>query len=72
MKTIKERMLEANKARTDILAENPEINSQWTPNAVSLMRKLWKEKVEIPVLLKKVDKTLREVDVKLKRSKNAK
>ena len=72
MKTIKERMLEANKARTDILAENPEINSQWTPNAVSLMRKLWKEKVEIPVLLKKVDKTLREVDVKLKRSKHVK
>ena len=36
------------------------------------MSKLWKEKVEIPVLLKKVDKTLREVDVKLKRSKNVK
>ena len=72
MKTIKEKMLEANKARTDILSEHPEINSQWTPNAVSLMKKLWKEKVEIPVLLKKVDKTLREVDVKLKRSKHVK
>ena len=39
---------------------------------VNLMSKLWKEKVEIPVLLKKVDKTLREVDVKLKRSKYVK
>jgi|TARA_R110002096_G_scaffold389643_1_gene584080 hypothetical protein len=29
--------LKANKARTDILAENPEINSQWTPNAISIM-----------------------------------
>jgi hypothetical protein len=34
------------------------------------MRKLWKEKVEIPVLQKKVDKTLKEIDVKLKRSKH--
>jgi len=39
---------------------------------VNLMKKLWKQKVEIPVLLKKVDKTLREVDVKLKRSKHVK
>jgi hypothetical protein len=40
---------------------------------VSLIRKLWKERVEIPVLLKKADKTLREIDVKrltIKRSKN--
>ena len=39
---------------------------------VSLIRKLWKEKVEVPVLLKRVDKTLKEVDVKLKRSKHVK
>ena len=37
MKTIKEKMLEANKARTDILADNPEINSKWTPNAIGRM-----------------------------------
>jgi len=37
---------------------------------VSLIRKLWKEKVQIPVLQKQVDKKLREIDVKLlKRSK---
>ena len=30
---IKERMLEANKARTEILADHPEINSQWHPGA---------------------------------------
>ena len=39
---------------------------------VNLMSKLWKEKVEIPLLLKKVDKTLKKIDVKLKRSKNVK
>jgi len=39
---------------------------------VSLIRKLWKEKVEVPVLLRRVDKTLKEVDVKLKRSKYVK
>ena len=37
---------------------------------VSLIRKLWKERVQIPVLQKRVDKTLRQIDVKLKRSKN--
>ena len=37
---------------------------------VSLIRKLWKEKVEIPVLQKKVDKTLKKINVKLKRSKH--
>jgi len=37
---------------------------------VSLIRKLWKQRVEIPVLLKKVDKNLKEIDVKLKRSKH--
>ena len=37
---------------------------------VSLIRKLWKQKVEIPVLQKRVDKTLKEIDVKLKRSKH--
>ena len=37
---------------------------------VSLIKKLWKEKVEIPVLQKRVDKTLKEIDVKLKRSKH--
>ena len=39
---------------------------------VSLIRKLWKDKVEVPVLLRRVDKTLKEVDVKLKRSKYVK
>ena len=39
---------------------------------VSLIRKLWKEKVQVPVLLRKVDKTLKEVDVKLKRSRHVK
>ena len=37
---------------------------------VSLMRKLWKERVQIPVLQKQVDEKLRQIDVKLKRSKN--
>ena len=32
---------------------------------VSLVRKLWKEKVQIPVLQKQVDETLRQIDVKL-------
>ena len=26
-------MMEANKARTDILADNPDINSNWSPDA---------------------------------------
>ena len=38
---------------------------------VSLMRKLWKEKVEVPALEKKIDKNLKAIDVKLKeRSKD--
>jgi hypothetical protein len=37
---------------------------------VSLIRKLWKEKVQLPVLQRQVDKKLREIDVKLKRSKH--
>jgi|TARA_R110002051_G_scaffold306509_1_gene377130 hypothetical protein len=37
--SIKERMLKANKARTDLLSDNPEINSKWTPNAIELMKK---------------------------------
>jgi len=38
---------------------------------VNLVRKLWKERVQIPVLQRQVDKTLRQIDVKLsnKRSK---
>tara|TARA_R110002126_G_scaffold25922_2_gene88232 strand:- start:1165 stop:1383 length:219 start_codon:yes stop_codon:yes gene_type:complete len=39
MKTIKEKMLEANKARTDLLSDNPEINSKWTPDAIEKMSK---------------------------------
>jgi hypothetical protein len=31
--------LKANKARTDLLSDNPEINSKWTPNAIELMKK---------------------------------
>ena len=30
---IKERMMEANKARTDILSDNPDINSNWSPDS---------------------------------------
>ena len=37
---------------------------------VSLMRKLWKEKVQIPALQKEVDKTLKKINVKLKRSRH--
>ena len=36
---------------------------------VSLIRKLWKEKVQIPVLLKQADKNLKKIDVKLKKEK---
>jgi len=38
---------------------------------VNLMSKLWKEKVQLPVLHKRVDKILGQIDVKLneKRSK---
>jgi|TARA_R110002167_G_scaffold974_4_gene4252 hypothetical protein len=70
MKTIKEKMLEANQARTDLLSNNPEINSNWTPDAIGKMKKLWRKKVEIPLLQKQVDKILRKINVKLKRSKN--
>ena len=35
--SIKARMLAANKARTDLLAIHPEINSQWTPNAKKIL-----------------------------------
>ncbi len=38
---------------------------------VNLMSKLWKQKVQLPVLHKQVDKILGQIDVKLKqRSKN--
>ena len=37
MKTLKEKMLKANKARMDILIDNPEINSKWTPDAIGIM-----------------------------------
>ena len=46
MKTIKEKMLEANKARTDILADNPEINSKWTPDAIKIMAAKKAEKID--------------------------
>jgi hypothetical protein len=38
---------------------------------VSLIRKLWKERVAVPVLLRQTDKILKVIDVKLnnKRSK---
>ena len=39
-------MLEANKARTDILADNPEINSKWTPNAIEKMAAKKSEKID--------------------------
>ena len=41
---IKERMEKANKARTDILADSPEINSEWTPDAAHLSSNYNKEK----------------------------
>ena len=37
MSKLKEKMLKANKARMDILIDNPEINSKWTPNAIGRM-----------------------------------
>ena len=46
MKTIKEKMLEANKARTDLLSDNPEINSKWTPDAVGIMEAKKSEKID--------------------------
>tara|TARA_R110000751_G_scaffold67888_2_gene138327 strand:+ start:273 stop:482 length:210 start_codon:yes stop_codon:yes gene_type:complete len=46
MKTIKEKMLEANKARTDLLSDNPEINSKWTPDAVGRMASKKSEKID--------------------------
>jgi len=33
------RAMEANKARSEILQDNPEINSEWTPNAKELLEK---------------------------------
>ena len=39
-------MLEANKARTDILADNPEINSKWTPNAMEIMKSKKNNKID--------------------------
>jgi len=39
---------------------------------VSLVRKLWKEKVQIPVLQKQVDETLRQIDVKLNNNRGVK
>jgi hypothetical protein len=46
MKSIKEKMLESNKARTDLLADNPEINSKWTPNALEIMKAKKAEKID--------------------------
>ena len=43
MKTIKEKMLEANKARTDLLSNSPEINTKWTPDAVGKMEASMKD-----------------------------
>ena len=42
---IKERMEVANKARTDILADNPDINSNWAPDAIN-----YNEKVSIDLV----------------------
>tara|TARA_B110000977_G_C10849901_1_gene405384 strand:- start:238 stop:447 length:210 start_codon:yes stop_codon:yes gene_type:complete len=46
MKTIKEKMLEANKARTDILSDDPEINSKWTPDAIKIMAAKKSQKID--------------------------
>tara|TARA_R110002074_G_scaffold14933_2_gene51820 strand:+ start:1537 stop:1722 length:186 start_codon:yes stop_codon:yes gene_type:complete len=46
MKTLKEKMLEANKARTDLLSDNPEINSKWTPNALAIMKAKKAKKID--------------------------
>lgn len=37
---------------------------------VNLMKKLWKEKVTVPRLLKKTDKILNKIDVKLKKKES--
>jgi len=39
---------------------------------VNLVRKLWKEGAQIPSLQKQVDKTLREIDVKLNNKRSEK
>ena len=46
LEVIKEKMLKANKARTDILADNPEINSKWTPNALEIMEAKKAKKID--------------------------
>jgi len=39
---------------------------------VSLIRKLWKERVAVPVLLRQTDKILRQIDVKLNNNRGVK
>ena len=39
---------------------------------VSLIRKLWKERVAVPVLLRQTDETLRQIDVKLNNNRGVK
>ena len=46
LEVIKEKMLKANKARTDLLSDNPEINSKWTPNAIGRMEAKKAEKID--------------------------
>jgi hypothetical protein len=46
LEQIKEKMLEANKARMDILVDNPEINSKWTPDAIGIMASKKAEKID--------------------------
>jgi hypothetical protein len=46
LEQIKEKMLEANKARMDILVDNPEINSKWAPDAIGIMASKKAEKID--------------------------
>jgi len=39
---------------------------------VNLVKKLWRERVQIPILQKQVDKILREIDVKLNNKRSEK
>ena len=35
---IRAKMMEANQARTDLLSIHPEINSEWTPDAIEKLK----------------------------------
>ena len=45
MQTLEEKMMAANKARTELIAVDPDINSKWTPNAVKLIKQKQKKRM---------------------------